>query len=490
MHKDGWVSGDNHVHMRHGKGNIVDFAFVGLTARAEGLDYMSIAQYWNVPDPTPELLSHKCAEVSASDCTLHWNMEAPKNYWQGDVSHCMGHCWNLGMRDTGPGGSDPIVELFAMSAGDYQIDKVPTPNFESHAYIHSLDGIVAYTHPCRLSRGEWGGKSGFPIEKDKYVSNMAQELPFDTVAGPTYDCIDIMMRTREHLVNELGQELWFMLLNRGYRIPGTASTDATFDNPGAATPGDVRVYTKIDGVLTLDKVAASMKSSRNFVTSGPLLTFTMDEHGIGDVISVSSPIKCRARVQAWASGAPEEYLTKIEIIRNGQVYKSFELHGNLKTHEINLEIEEGMTSWYIVKCYGSQRSQYAISNPIYFESSDYQPPQPTKAKVKINVVKAGSGEPLDGSYEVIEMIGRVPSVRGTGEVKSGSATIVASPTARIRISVGGFNSEMKSIFMDTPELLNLTTELQLDEIIQWSTYETIRKILSEIKLNFEMRAAK
>jgi hypothetical protein len=491
LHKDGWVSGDNHVHMRHGDGKIiVDFAFVELTARAEGLDYMSVAQQWNVPDPTPELLSHKCAEVSAPDCTLHWNMEEPKNYWKGDVSHCMGHCWNLGMRDMGPGGSDPIVELFAMSAGDYQIEKVPTPNFESHAYIHSAGGIVAYTHTCRIWRGEWGGKSGFPIEADKYVSNMAQELPFDTVAGPTYDCIDITMQTRERLVNELGQQLWFMLLNHGYRIPGTASTDASFDNPGSATPGEVRVYTQIDGVLTLDKVAKSMKSGRNFVTSGPLLTFTMGEHGIGDVIPVSSPIKFRARVQAWASGVPEEYLTRIEVIRNGEVYKIFELDGKFKTHEINFVIEEGMTSWYIVKCYGSQPSQYAISNPIYFESSDYQPPQPAKATVKINVVKSGSGEPLDGTYEVVEMIGRVPRVQNKGTVRGGSATIVAPPTARIRISVDGFNSEMKSIFMDTPELLNLTTELQLSQIIDWSTYETIRKSLSEIKLDFEMRAAK
>ena len=285
------------------------------------------------------------------------------------------------MRDVAAGGADPIVELFAMSAGDYQKEKEPTPNFDSHAFIHASGGIAVYTHPGRFWRGSWGGRNGFPLEPDKFVSNMAQELPFDTVAGPTYDSIDIMMQPKERLVNELGEKLWFMLLNQGYRMPATASTDASFDNPGRAVPGAVRVYTRIDGDLTLEKVAVAMKSGRNFVTSGPLLAFTVDGHGIGEILPVSSSIKCGARVHAWASGAAEEYLTKIEVIRNGEIYKSLEIVGKPKTHEVAFEIEEDRTAWYIVKCYGSHWSQYAVSNPIYFEASGYRAPQPTKANV-------------------------------------------------------------------------------------------------------------
>jgi hypothetical protein len=411
LREQGWVCGDNHVHMKHGEGRIiVDFPFVGLTARAEALDYMSVAQDWNAASVTPALLTEACAAISSPDCKLHWNMEEPKNYWHGDTAHCLGHCWNLGMRDAAAGGADPIAELFAMSAGNFQREKEPTPNFESHALIHSIGGIAAYTHPCRVNREAWGGRSGFPMDLETFDSNMAQELPFDTVAGPTYDAIDIMMQTSERLVNELGEKLWFMLLNQGYRIPATASTDATFDNPGRAVPGAVRVYTRIDGELTLDKVAAAMKRGRNFVTSGPLLAFTVDEHGIGDIVPVSSPIKRSARVQAWASGAPDEYLTKIEVIRNGEMYKSLELDGKPKTHEVSFDIEEDRTAWYIVKCYGSHWSQYAVSNPIYFEGPGYSAPQPTKANVEVQVTTIGVGTPLNGSYEVLEMIGREPKV--------------------------------------------------------------------------------
>jgi hypothetical protein len=490
LQKEGWVCGDNHVHMKHNEGKVhADFPFLALTARAEALDYMSAAQQWNVGTVTPEVLTRACAEVSTPDCTLHWNMEEPKNYWQGDVSHCMGHCWNIGMRDVAAGGKDPIAELFAMSAGDYQKEKEPTPNFESHAFIHSIGGIAAYTHPLRFWRGAWGGQNGFPFENEKFVSNMAQELPFDTVAGPTYDSIDIMMQTRERLVNELGEQLWFMLLNQGYRIPATASTDASFDNSGRAIPGTVRVYTRIEGELTLAKVAAAMKAGRNFVTSGPLLTFTVGGQGIGDVVPVASRIKHNARVQAWASGAAEEYLTKIEIIRNGQVYKSLEVAAKSKTSEVNFEIEEDKTSWYIVKCYGSKWSQFAVSNPIYFEAPGFQAPQPTQAQVELQLVAAGTGKPLNGSYEVVEMIGREPKVVNSGEIASGHTAFSAPATSRIRVRASGCEPAMKSIFIDTPALLNATLEIQPEGLLDWTTYENVRKALRQIQLKFEMRSS-
>jgi hypothetical protein len=486
LSRDGWVCGDNHVHMKHGEGKILqDFSFLGLSARAEALDYMSVAQQWNLETETPESLTRSCAAVSAPDCVLHWNMEQPKNYWKGDV--CVGHCWNLGMGNVTADGKDPIAELFAMNAAIYEKEKEPTPNFESHALIHSIGGIAAYTHPCRLWRGAWGGHNGFPFETDRFESNMAQELPFDTVAGPTYDSIDIMMQTKERLVNQLGEQLWFMLLNQGYRMPATASTDATFDNPGRAVPGAVRVYTQIDGELSIEKVAVAMKSGRNFVTSGPLLTFTVGGHGIGDVIPVADRMKRCAHVQAWVSGAPGEYLTKIEIVRNGQIYKSFDLVDKPKTHALYFEIEEDKTSWYIVKCYGSGWNQYAVSNPIYFEAPGFQSPQPARAIVELQVVAAGSGKPLDGSYEVLEMIGREPKVVNTGEFSGGRVTFNAPATARIRIRASGCETAMKSIFIDTPALLNSTLEMQLPELLDWATYEKVRKTLNQIQLKFELQ---
>ncbi len=487
LRRAGWVCGDNHVHMGVSRPNIdVTFAFAGLTACAEALDYMSLAQGWILHNPVAKELSARCAAASAPDCTLHWNMEEPKNYWKGDVSHCMGHCWNLGMSDLGNAGEDPVAELYAMSAADYEKQKVPTPNFESHAFIHSVGGIVVCTHPCRLWRGVWGGKNGFPLEQDKFVSNLSQELPFDTIAGPTYDCIDIMMQTSEHLVNELGEQLWYMLLNHGYRIPATASSDATFETEGRAIPGAVRVYTRIDGELTITKVASEMKAGRNFVTSGPLLDFSINHHQIGDIIPVASPFAATGRVRAWASGILGEYLTKIEVIRNGDPYKTFELTGRPCTHEVVFPLEEAATSWYIVRVHGSQRDQIAISNPIYFETPDYVAPRPATAHVELQITAAGSGSPLDGQYEVLEMIGRHPRILHTGAFSGGRIVLTAPSTARIRIAVPGYTSAMQSIFIDTRDLLRAILDIQLPQLLDWKMYEQIRSILGRVHLCFEM----
>jgi len=291
------------------------------------------------------------------------------------------------------------------------------------------------------------------------------------------------------VVNENGEKLWFMLLNQGYRIPATASTDACFDRLGGAIPGAVRVYTRIEGEPTPAKVAAGMKAGRNFVTSGPLLTFTVGTNEIGDIVPISNRIKRNATIQAWASGAPGEYLTKIDVIRNGEMYKSVQLAGKLKTHEMNFVVEEDKTSWFIVKCYGSQWDQYAVSNPIYFEAPGFRSPEAARASVELQVVASGTGKPLDGSYEVLEMIGREPKVLKMGEFTSGHGTISAPATARIRVRVPGCEVSMKSIFMDTPSLLNATIGMQLSSLLDWATYEDMRKALSQIQLKFEMRSS-
>jgi len=38
-------------------------------------------------------------------------------------------------------------------------------------------------------------------------------------------------------------ELWALLLNHGYRLAATASSDACFDRPGGGVPGSARTYT-------------------------------------------------------------------------------------------------------------------------------------------------------------------------------------------------------------------------------------------------------
>jgi len=487
LHRQGWVCGDSHDHMIHGEKEVrVDFAYVALAGSAAGLAYMSLAQEWNLASPTPAKLEEVCHKVSTKDFKLTWNMEAPKNYWRGNVSHCLGHGWTLAMQGYTSDGRDAIAELRKLSAHDYESQKTPAPNFESHALIHSLGGIVSYSHPTREWRGKWGGQGGYPLEENKFISNLAQELPFDTVVGPTYDTLDILMRTEEKEVNQKAQELWFMLLNHGYRIAGTASTDSCFDRPGGGDPGRVRVYTRIGKNFGLSEIAAAMKRGRNFVSSGPLLLFTIAQYQIADVIPVESPQKFQAHLSAWAGGEVGQRLTKLELIRNGEVLRTFDVPDGRTEASIDVELYEADTAWYIARCWGSSEHQVAITNPIYFEGSNYKPPAPVQARVSGVVKDRETGAPLEGNCEVVERVGLAPVTKSRPPFRNGSFSISVPGTARIRVNVRGYIPEERSVFVDHAPLLNFILNLHSEQLSDWTTFEKVKTLLADVRFKFAL----
>ena len=471
LHRLGWVAGDSHVHMIHGERTIVvSFDDVARAARAEGLDYLSLCQRWNVPEETPEAIEPACLRAGTPDFTLTWNLEAPKNYWRGDVAHCAGHGWTLGMRGRTPDGRSAISELLDISAWDYESDKPPAPNFESHALIHTLGGIVSYTHPHRWHLGKWGGRGIYPIDEKHFISNLAQELPFDTVAGPTYDMLDIMMQPHERDVNRQGQELWFMLLNHGYRIPATASSDTTFDNPGGGVPGKVRVYTLTGGDRSPAAVADAVKAGRNFVTSGPLLLLEIGNRQVGDV--VRAPARLNARVRAWGA-------SKVEIVRNGEVVRKFSGEGGA------FRVEEPGTAWYIARAYGAAEGEVAVTNPIYFEGADYRAPQPAPAHVEA-VITGDGGKPLSGTCEVIRMVGRDAMRESEVPFQDGRLSLIVPATARLRVRSAGYAPVTKSIFMDYAPLLDAMLNMRAEGLSDWGMYEKMRTLLGGVKLEFRL----
>ncbi len=490
LHKEGWYAGDNHDHMIHGERKIlVDFGYAALAGRAEGLDYLALAQDWNVPEVTPEALEQACKRVSTPDFLLTWNLEAPKNYWRGDASHCMGHGWTVATRGRTPAGGDAIRALLNLSAHDYESAKEPAPNFESHALIHRLGGIVSYSHPCRWWYGRWGGRDIYPVEEHKFVSNLAAELPFDTIAGPTYDTIDVLMQPHEREANDCAQKLWFMLLKRGYHIAATGSSDATFDNPGGGTPGAVRIYAQIPGAFDLTKVAGAIRAGRSFVTSGPLIVLEAEGHYSGDVVRASAQSRIRCRIRAWASGAVGEHLTRIELLRNGEVVKTFEPPAFSTELDRTFDLELAGRTWIIARCRGSNDRQIAITNPVYFELEGFQPPAPAMADVDLSVMDQATRAALSGVCDVIRMVGREPVKESETTFRSGHLRLRVPATARLRVRVPGYSSLTKSVFVDYTPLLESAFSMRVERLADWSTFKEIQEMLRHVRIGFALAPA-
>ncbi len=90
-----------------------------------------------------------------------------------------------------------------------------------------------------------------------------------------------VMGYSDHLITS---EIWYRLLNCGFRLPAGAGTDA-FPNFASlrGPPGLVRVFVRSGSVLDHRRWLAGLKAGRTFVTNAPLLEFSLAGRAIGQV---------------------------------------------------------------------------------------------------------------------------------------------------------------------------------------------------------------
>ena len=482
----GWYAGDSHCHMIHGERDVaVDFAAVALAARAEDLQHLSVAQAWNLADPTPERLEAELSAHSTSDCRLTWNMEAPKNYFRGDAGRCLGHCWMLGMRGRTAAGADVIPMLFAASAGDYDSGKPSYANFESHRLIREQGGAVSYTHPARAWTGTWGGRGGYPVVEKMRISNLAAELPLDTVIGPTFDGVDLFTSGGETAANAKAFALWALLLNHGYRLAATASSDACFDRPGGGVPGAARTYSFLPEGFSWDAAARAIAEGRTFATTGPLMAVALG----GEPPGSSVPADGRARdlsIETWASGCDTAGLRSVEVLRNGAPYRVFELAELPVSYRTNLVIRETESCWFCVRVAGTSSTQRAISGAFYVDREPAVPPAPTPARVRIRVVDARTGALLPARVTEVEYRASAARDGAVHPLEQGEGVLVVPATSRLRAESPGFSAMTLSPFLDFPPLLEAVTRIEDKDLLDWAMFERMRQLLGEVSLEFRL----
>lgn len=483
----GWYGGESHAHMNHGERTLpVDFDFVALTARAEDLQYLSLAQEWSMDNPTPEKLERELTARSRPDCVLTWNLEAPKNYYLGDAGRCLGHCWTLGLRGRTRAGVDVIKDLLQASAHDYESDKPSYANFESHQLIHAQGGAVFYTHPARWWMGAWGGQGGYPKQEKMRVSNMAVELPLDTLLGPTFDGIDVITGSGEFEANAMAFELWSLLLNHGYRVAATASSDACFDRIGGATPGVARLYTFVEGGFSLAKVTRAAAQGRNFVTTGPLLLVSMDGKPPGSVFSGAKPHKLQ--IDAWPSGQDPSGLARLELLRNGQPIQTNSFSPPVASFSTNVTIAASEPGWYCVRLFGSDpRRQRAISGAFFIDAAKHRPPAPLTSKVRVRLEDAATGTKLSGSLTEIGYLGTLPRPGKKHSIATGETTVSVPAIQRLRAEAKGYASQTQSLCLDNPALVEFVTGLSAEDLLDWKTFGRVRSMLAETTLTFRLK---
>ena len=216
---------------------------------------------------------------------------------------------------------------------------------------------------------EQGGTGGFmhpfngPVATPEQVS--ASEIPVDAALGEGY-FYDVICFPYDELDNA---EMYYRLLNAGFRIAATGGTDNFSDvwrDPG---PGASRTYARLDGALSVDGWLRAVRERRTFATNGPLLFLTVDGVEPGGEIRVPDGGGGeRLVVVEAASSSP---LDNVEIVVNGTVVQVHEAEGRGERFRVESRVRLEDGGWIAARALGpasplvSDGYAFAQTSPVW-----------------------------------------------------------------------------------------------------------------------------
>ena len=165
-----------------------------------------------------------------------------------------------------------------------------------------------------------GGISGFPHPYYSLVTQPSQAastlIPVDVALGKG-DYYDIGAVWSDEFSSA---EMYYRLLNCGFRLPATSGTDNFSDVWRDPPPGTDRTYVHVRGPLTLASWLAGIRAGHTFGSTGPLVFLDVAGREPGDEIRLAAGAGRTLRVRAEAvSIAP---MSRLDIIVNGKVARS------------------------------------------------------------------------------------------------------------------------------------------------------------------------
>jgi len=334
-----WISGDLHVHMNYGGAYRNTPKHLMLQASAENLPVvynLIVNKEQRIPDiayysPKPDPLSN------ANRMLVH-SQEFHTSYW--------GHMGLLNLKD------HYLISDYSAYPNTGSTSPYPTNTVVADV-AHAQGALVGYVHPFDT----------FPDPSDK-DTRLVHELPV-TVALGKADYIEVVGFS-DH---KSTAEVWYRLLNSGFRLAAGAGTDAMANYASLRGPlGTDRVYVKSTGPLQPDQWNENLRKGHAFVTNGPLVWFSVHGKGPGEEIDFAK--EENAKFQATLrSIVPVDHL---EIVCNGKVAQKLELKGDRTSGDFSGTLPVSKSEWCVLRAWNDNSTYpvldiypYATTNPVY-----------------------------------------------------------------------------------------------------------------------------
>ena len=330
----GWWSGDLHIHRQ--------VADVSLLMRSEDLHVGPVLTVWNqrnlwARQPLPDKLLVEverdrwmhilsCEDERGGGALLYFNLRQP-----------------LDFRGDGREYPSPLKHLDTARARPHvwiDIEKPfwwDVPTWVATGRIDSIG--IANNHMCRSTvyPGEAWGRS-----RDE------RRLPAPLGNG------------------FYSQELYYRLLNCGFRIPPSAgSASGVLPNP----VGYNRVYVHLDGPLTYASWWKGLAAGRSFLTNGPLLLARANGRHPGSVFRVKAGDELLVDFDVELFG--DDPIKALEVVVSGKVVQRIEAppaRGGVRLAQLALK-ESG---WFLIRALSdvAHTFRFASTAPYFVEAGE------------------------------------------------------------------------------------------------------------------------
>lgn len=335
----GWHSGDNHMHMNYG--GIYQATPRSLMLEGDGEDLHVIndliANQAGTRIHDLKYFEGKLHALSKPNRLLYFNEEYRPSF--------AGHMSLLHLKTF-------VFPQYDGMAGSALAAHYP-PNSHILDEVHAQGAVAGYVHPYSEvdpATRNYGGAREFPVN----------------VALRNIDYFDVMCLWTDERVNA---DVWYRVLNLGFRVPASAGTDAMTNYWRHPVIGAVRVYVQTGPKLEYGGWIKGLTEGRSFVTSGPLLSFKVEGREPGAEVRLAEKGSTSVRVEAEATSIFPMHT--LDIMQNGKVVFSVKADD---PHRVKLDarIAVERTGWLAARVTGPEKQHlvmntfvYAHTNPVY-----------------------------------------------------------------------------------------------------------------------------
>jgi hypothetical protein len=346
MAAKGWYSSDAHIHANYtaDQHQVIDLNDIRLYVHAEDLNNanMMVANSGDAFVHDIQYFEGKPNAISEPGYVVYWNEEMRNRGMYGHMSF-------FGLKKL-------IYPLYTAFPNTPYPEDYP-PNYAQADGAKRDNAAVDYVHPANAPNFEDLGGAG------------AHELPVDLALGKV-DAMDVV----SNLDEIAAMELWYRLLNCGFRLAISAGTDSFTNVADHYTPGGGRVYVHAGAALNYDDWVREYKRGHSFASNGPVLSFTVDGHEAGDDLRFPAGARQTVRVQAMMN--TQVPVDKVEIVVNGKVVASRDAHGQ-KQVALDKAVPLDGSAWIAVRAIGpwhrlvlNDVQAFAHTSPVYVHFGD------------------------------------------------------------------------------------------------------------------------